>query len=299
MLYNSDKLIQLDTQIRPGIGLDSDTGRKALAEQIKADIDRYCQLAYDDGPRSHLGASEIGHKCSRYLWYKFRWAFHEEFSGRMQRLFNRGHKEEDRFIEWLRGIGVEVIQTDSAGKQMRMSAIGGHFGGSCDGHLFMARYQFDDVVLVEMKTYGVKSFNKLKEEGVQKAKPQHWSQMCVYGVGFNIRYAVYIAICKDTDEIWIEVFELDPSHGNELLTKAHRIIVSAEPPPRLSDNPSFFECKWCPAHRICHTGEALERNCRSCRHSSPIDGAEWQCAKYGKIPKEAIPQGCDGWEPVA
>ena len=87
----------------------------AVAKRIKEDIDGYCAKAYDDGPRWHLGASIIGNPCSRYLWFIFRWALHEKFTGRMQRLFNRGHREEARFIEWLRGIGFEVWDTNANG----------------------------------------------------------------------------------------------------------------------------------------------------------------------------------------
>jgi hypothetical protein len=83
-----------------------------LAKQIKSDIDEYCEKKFDDGFRWHLGASLIGHECKRYLFYVFRWCFKENFDGRMQRLFNRGHREEERFIEWLEGIDFTVYADD-------------------------------------------------------------------------------------------------------------------------------------------------------------------------------------------
>ncbi len=88
---------------------------EVTAQQIKDAIDAYCAEAYDDGHRTHLGASLIGHECSRHLWYVFRWVRHERFPPRMLRLFNRGHREEARFIEWLRGIGWEVSDRPSKG----------------------------------------------------------------------------------------------------------------------------------------------------------------------------------------
>ena len=90
------------------VDLSSPGVAKGLARKLKDDIDSYCANKYDDGQRSHLGASLIGHECKRYLWFTFRWVYHHKFSGRQQRLFNRGHKEEARFLEWLRGIGCEV-----------------------------------------------------------------------------------------------------------------------------------------------------------------------------------------------
>lgn len=73
--------------------------------------------AYDDASkellteakrRTHFGASGAGNKCPREAWYKFRWADFEEFDGRMLRLFNRGHTEEDRFNRFLRALGITV-----------------------------------------------------------------------------------------------------------------------------------------------------------------------------------------------
>lgn len=47
-------------------------------------------------PRPHMGLSQVGHHCDRYLWLNFRWAHVEKFSGRVLRLFQRGHDEEKR-----------------------------------------------------------------------------------------------------------------------------------------------------------------------------------------------------------
>jgi len=93
---------------KQAVDLNSPGVAKALAKRIKEDIDHYCTTEYDDGPRRHLGASLIGHECNRYLWYVFRWCLHEKHDGRQQRLFNRGHREEARFIEWLEGIGFKI-----------------------------------------------------------------------------------------------------------------------------------------------------------------------------------------------
>lgn len=102
--------VQLDITA-PGVA-------RNLAGLIGADIDRYCVQTYDDGHRNHLGASLIGRECSRYLWYVFRWVYHKQFDGRMYRLFNRGHREEDRFCEWLRGIGCIVHTHNFAAKPL-------------------------------------------------------------------------------------------------------------------------------------------------------------------------------------
>lgn len=58
--------------------------------------------------RGHLGASVIGNRCARAVWYGFRWAYQERHLGRILRLFSRGHEEEPRFARWLRMAGAEV-----------------------------------------------------------------------------------------------------------------------------------------------------------------------------------------------
>lgn len=86
--------------------------RQAISEQIKEDIDQWCVDNLTDDLRNHLGASIIGHDCKAYAWFVFRWVKKEIFEGRMLRLFDRGHLEEERIIKWLRAIGVKVWEVE-------------------------------------------------------------------------------------------------------------------------------------------------------------------------------------------
>jgi hypothetical protein len=94
------------------LDLDRPGADSAIANLIAKEIDAYAERTYNDGHRKHLGASLIGQKCSRALWYVFRWVRRPEHNGRVLRLFNRGHREEDRFVEYLRGIGFKVFTVD-------------------------------------------------------------------------------------------------------------------------------------------------------------------------------------------
>lgn len=85
---------------------------KAIADQLAIDVDNYCNRKWKDEPRSHLGASLIGDNCQRKLWYGFRWCGGEKLIPRVKRLFDRGHKEEERFIDYLTGIGCKVFPFD-------------------------------------------------------------------------------------------------------------------------------------------------------------------------------------------
>ena len=59
-------------------------------------------------PRPHMGASELGHACDRWLWLKFRWAVIDQPPGRVLRVFRRGHMEEATILKDLRAIGIEI-----------------------------------------------------------------------------------------------------------------------------------------------------------------------------------------------
>lgn len=276
---------------------------ESVAEKLSADIDSFCAEKYNDGHRTHLGASLIGHECSRYLWYVFRWCFSEKFNGRMMRLFNRGHREEERFKEWLEGIGAKVFTVDENGKQFQVSAVEGHFGGSMDGYCVLPeRFRIEEPVLLEFKTNGTgRGFEDLKAKGMAISKPQHFAQTSIYGyLSYEqFSHVLYMNINKNDDSIHLEVTKLNHDLAKQMVLKAERIIVANEAPARLSDNPTFHKCSFCPAKDICHRGAIPEKNCRSCKFASAASNAEWHCKKFNSsIPKDFIPNGCGEYFPI-
>lgn len=318
-LLNAEKPKTQDAG-KQSVALDAPGVAKAVAKRIAEDIDEYNIRAYDGGHRWHLGASLIGEECKRKLWYIFRWCYHEtaptpKDHGRKLRLFNRGHREEARFIEWLKGIGAQVWTHETPdvyneqgeivieGKQFRVSAVMGHFGGSLDGIARLPeRYGIDEPVLLEFKTSGTgQGFNKSVEDGMPVAKPQHFAQTSTYGSdpAYNFRYCLYFIINKNDDSLHVELVKLDWNLGNNMRTKAEQIILSQEPPPRISDNPTFRNCSYCPAKDICHKGAIPEKNCRSCKNARPVENGEWFCDVHnGVIPRDFVPQGCPSYVPI-
>jgi hypothetical protein len=279
--------------------------REAIATQIKADIDAYTAKAYNDGHRNHLGASLIGDACNRRLWYSWRWVKFPNFSGRMQRLFNRGHKEEARFIEWLRAIGFTIWEGTEDGKQFRISAVQGHFGGSLDGiGVAPGRPEYYKLyaigpLLTEYKTHGDKSFKELVKLGVRKAKPKHFAQMSTYGRKYGYKYALYMAINKNDDDLHVEIVELDWNIGADLERKAEEVITSLAPPRRISEYSTHMECKFCDFADICHKGAPYEVNCRSCAFAVPIENGQWHCGGWKTtLTLDTIKVGCPHWKPI-
>lgn len=257
----------------------------------------YTKDFYELKHREHLGISIIGEECSRKIWYGFRWCKLEDFSARMRRLFARGHSEEDKFIKLLFGIGFKIFQHDpKTGKQYKLSGCNGHYGGSGDSVGIIPEFP-DELILLEFKTHNKKSFAKFgenKEISVKIAHPKHFAQMSGYGRGFGTKYGLYCAVNKDDDDLYFELLELDWNYGQQLESKAYDIITSKLPPPRISDNPAYHHCKYCTFSSICHDNAPVEKNCRSCQFSEPIENAKWRCNRFNDtIPAEYIKTGCE------
>lgn len=240
--------------------------------------------------RSHLGASIIGHNCERYLWYSFRNSLETQYHPRLLRLFERGQLEEDRFIGWLRAAGIEVHEKDpDTGEQFKVIAVDGHFGGSMDGcaHKVPPSEKWH---VLEMKTHNDKSFKQLQKKGVEISMPMHYSQMCIYMHLTGMERALYLAINKNDDDIYVERIKKNPGHSKNLLAKAERVIYSESPLAKMSEKADYFECKWCDYQYLCHGEMFPAINCRTCLHSTPEKDGTWSCAggkEYGlkKCPK--------------
>jgi hypothetical protein len=254
----------------------------ALPEPVHTTVNLIYQ-AYendaDDGNRPHLGASLIGRPCERQLWYTFRWVDSKKFSGRMLRLFETGQLAEARFVANLRRIGVQVHDVTPDGKQWRVTDLGGHFGGSMDGAAVGLPEAPKTWHVLEFKTHGDKSFTELVKKTVQAAKHEHYAQMQVYMGYTGMERALYMAVNKNTDELYAERVDFDPVEFTKLKIRAERVIRAAEPPMRISNDPSWFVCKMCDFHAHCHGEAAPAVNCRTCAHSTPqFNGdAVWTC----------------------
>ena len=262
---------------------------------LEALIDRFYKITSTEVPRPHLGASLLGHSCDRWLWLSFRWAVIEQFSGRILRLFDRGKREEEFVIRNLRAVGVDVRE-DEDGKQFRVD-FGGHVGGSLDGIIESGVPEAPQKRhVLEIKTHSLKSFNELRDKGVKDAKPMHYAQMQVYMRGSEIDRALYAAVCKDDDRLYFERVRYDADEANALITRGDRLTMADRIPEPLSADPTWYQCKFCAAHDLCHNSHMTrEINCRTCAHSTATPGGTWECARYANatIPYDAQLAGCD------
>ena len=250
-----------------------------------------------DPQRTHLGASIIGDPCQRKLWYAFRWAMAETFSGRVLRLFKRGQLEEANFfVQELRAIGVTVWEVDpTTGRQFRMKWANGHMGGSSDGVALGLVESPKTPHLLEFKTSSKKQFDELLKKGVKEKYPTHYGQMQCYMLGLDLKRALYLVTCKDDDRIYQERVHYSATEAKEYIAKGEQIVNAKTPVdlPRISERPDWYQCKFCDYAAVCHGNAIPAVNCRTCAHSSPVDNGAWSCAYYSaEMPAEAQREGC-------
>lgn len=245
--------------------------------------------------RPHMGASLIGHACDRYIWSTWRWVLKPEFPGRILRLFSTGQREEPRLIEELTGIGATVWERDpQTGRQWRVSALDGHFGGSLDGVAKGLPEAPKTAAVLEFKTHSAKSFADLLGKGVKESKPQHYKQVQVYMGLMELERALYLGVNKDDDTVYSEWVHFDREEFDRLLARAKRLIEMTAPPDRISTDPAHWQCKGCNFYRHCHQGVAAEANCRTCCHASPVANAAWHCDVHSDaVPEDFQRRGCE------
>ena len=271
---------------------------------IQRIYDGYEARARKDPPRLHLGASEIGRECERQIWYGFRWAKDNIFPGQILRLFDTGKLEENRLVADLSSIGVDVRAFDlKTGRQFRLETFGGHFGGSLDGICLGVVEAPKTWHVLEMKTHNERSFKSLVDKGVKESKPEHFYQMQTYmGMSHEtplpeigkLDRAFYFAVNKNNDQLYVERINYDGGVYMNIIEKARRIIFSPHIPPRISEKPDFYQCKWCNFQGVCHgkvqskdenvpAWDKPQRNCRTCLHSTAYDDGTWRCEKWNRI----------------
>lgn len=280
--------------------------KKKMYNQKKTQlaIDRRIEERQGHNFRNHLGASLIGAECVRQIWYSWRWSKKLAHKARMLRLWNRGHREEERIIGWLRDSGTVVYDTDpNTGKQIRIEDFGGHFGGSVDSILFDAPDFPGLYILGEYKTHADKYFKALvkslekygDQEGVRREVPKYYAQAQVYMHYLQLPHALHFNVNKNDDDMRIVALNYDRTAAENYRSRALHVIQCSTPPERISNDPSWYKCGWCEYKHICHEGAPKATTCRTCVHAQPVEGAKWICTKFGNYELSEADQrrGCE------
>lgn len=256
-------------------------------DALRAEVERRAAL---EQPRGYLGMSSIGRSCERQLWYSFRFAVREQFNCDTLWRFDDGFRSEDVMADRLRMVpGVQLRTVDPrTGQQFAFSDFAGHFSGHADGMITGILQAPKTEHIWEAKAVNetkLAKLDKLKAEVGEKQALEQWdsvyhSQAVLY-MAYSETKRHYLTASSPGVRKMISVrTDTDLDAARKLRDKAGRIIQAETPLPKISDNPSWYECKWCPAHAICHGGKLPAVDCRTCVHATPeLDGnARWSCA---------------------
>ena len=201
--------------------------------------------------RSYLGASSIGDECIRKVQLQY---MHEDqkVSAKQVRTFDIGHCLEDLIIQWLKIAGFQLKTRDKNGEQFGFSVAGGKFAGHVDGIILSFPEEFPDKPkgpsLLEIKTMNHKSWNDTQKRGVLVSKPVYYSQVQLYMAYLELDRCLFVALNKDTSDLYFEIIPFDPGMAQKYSDRAVQIIKATENNellPCVSGDSSFFLCKMC------------------------------------------------------
>jgi hypothetical protein len=231
--------------------------------------------------------SQVSNDCSRAIWYQLHWCSPpEQITGQKQRRFDTGNIEEERLLTDLENADVEVERLDPAtGQQFRVALASGWLRGKLDAKASNVPEAPKTVHVVECKSHNDKSFKDLVKKCLLLGKPDHYAQVQAYCHAEHLTRALYIAVNKNTDEIYTERIEYDHAFAVRLETKVDRIVRADQAPPRLFEDvtaKAAFPCQWCPSKPQCHEGAFARKNCRTCLSSQFLDGAIVYCELHEK-----------------
>lgn len=220
-------------------------------------------LEAEQTPRAskNIGFGEIGHECSRYLWYKINAEAGEVFSSDTLRLFRNGHADEASMAADLRKVpGIELYTHDPEreNKQYKLDALGGRLTGRLDG-VIVGLLQAPAPKIWEHKATSQKRFNellKLKEKHGEKDALVHWDEKYYSQAQLNMLHAEldghYMTVgTPGLREVTSVRTDLNKEYAKALVKKAERIIKAKEPPERIGDS-SWYACKYCRFYGECH-----------------------------------------------
>ncbi|GAA4827293.1 hypothetical protein GCM10023232_26940 [Sphingosinicella ginsenosidimutans] len=275
-----------------------------IGDPTLALADKALEQAENSTPhRPYLGMSAIGGPCDRALWYGFRWASPKRFDAATLKRFADGHQTEAVAIARLKACDqLEVYDlSPDTGRQFGFEDHHGHFRGHMDGVILGLLQAPKTWHVLEIKAVSDAKFRELEkavEKVGEKLALREWSETYYAQAVLYMDYADldrhYCVVCTPGCRRWMAVrTERDKPEAGRLRGRAQTIIASDSPPPRISEAPDYYQCRWCDHAPVCHQGEQALSHCRTCLHSTPVEGGEWHCARWArKISVEEQREGC-------
>jgi len=271
-------------------------------------IDRILEMrSRNVPPRPYLGMSSVGNPCDRALWYSFRWISPPNFDAKSLKRFEDGHHGEDVMAARLRMVdGITLLTIDpESGQQYEFIDHKGHFRGHFDGAIIGLIQAPNTWHVWEHKQVNEKKLTDLivarakvgEKNALAEWDESYYSQAILYMDYAELpRHYLTVSSPGGRDTVSCRT-SANPMAAKFLRERAERIIFADHAPQRISENPSFYRCRWCEHQRICHRTDpsaAAPRTCRTCLHSTPVEGGMWHCARWDQIlDRRQQEAGCD------
>lgn len=240
----------------------------------KTVLDSYVERDY---PRGYPGMSGTGEECLRKQQYEHYFVKKTELEARTLRIFAFGHLFEKIFYDEAKRQGWIVY-----GDQENLELLDGLLPGHCDGVIEGIPESPKTPHVLELKSLNHKSFTGVKKKGVKADKPMYYAQVQQYMKALKLKRALFVAVNKDNCEYYMERVHYDAQYTKELLNKKLDVLQSEFLLPRMSDNKTFYKCKWCSYYDICHNAYPVDATCRTCMASKFIKGMDWSCYVHKK-----------------
>jgi len=194
-------------------------------------------------PRSHLGLSEIGHKCDRYIYNVHNNVPCMRPDERLLRIFKLGNAIEDLIIEDLR-TAYDVFDCQ---KEIFIEHNGSLIKGHIDGIIYINNIPH----LLEIKSASKSRFNQLKKCGYEEWSETYKAQIHTYCTICELSKIFVIVYNKDNSDIYEEFIDLNISYAIDVMKRAISIIGVRQRPKMLCPNAGFYRAKMCKFQEEC------------------------------------------------
>lgn len=203
--------------------------------------------------RTYIGASMIGGSCIRNVQYEFMGVPRDdEFTGRILRIFQRGHWVEAFMRRYFQLAGFDLRETRPDGRPLRFKDPAANFSGGADGcfHSGPAIPGVGYPCLWECKGLKASAWKELGKNGLRSSKPTYYGQVSVYQAAFGLtdHSAIFTAVNMDTMEPRHLLIPFDPQNAQEMIDRAvlvYRATEAGDVLPRPYKDDTSFVCRLC------------------------------------------------------
>lgn len=217
---------------------------------ISAIITKTIAESPPDEKRRYIGASSIGNKCDRAIWYGYMGAESTQPPPSLKTTFDIGKRLEGMLLDYMELAGLNVVRgTPENNNLLLKDKEVPLFQGHCDAILIT---KDNGSAIVEIKTANTASFSKFKTHGLIAWRESYYAQLQAYLGMKGYSQGVLLAIDKNTSELHHEWVTYDDIYYHQLREKARRISQATEAPEKLNKNPIFYVCNQCAYRRTCH-----------------------------------------------